>query len=164
MGDYSGRTVLTVKRLDPRATLPLRGSPGAVGHDLAAMMPKGDQRIIVRPWQRARISTGLAFAIPKGFYGRVAPRSGLAYKNGIDILGGVIDPDYTGEVFVIVLNTSAAPFEVTQDMRIAQLILEAVIAPPVIEVDSLEETERGTAGFGSTGLVSDNYGATDLRG
>jgi len=90
--------------------------------------------------------------IPSGHYGRIAPRSGLAYKSMIDIGAGVIDSDYRGEVKVLMINSSNVEFQVTKGMRIAQLILERASTPDIIEVGSLDETERSNGGFGSTGL------------
>lgn len=91
-------------------------------------------------------------AIPSGHYGRVAPRSGLAVKNSIDTGAGVIDEDYRGNVGVLLFNHSDVDFQINRGDRIAQLVLEKIITPTVVEVDSLDETERNTGGFGSTGV------------
>ena len=98
------------------------------------------------------IGTGLAFGIPVGNYGRVAPRSGLAYKNSIDVLAGVIDADYRGEVKVILANFSDNDFQVEEGMRIAQLIIEKYTLTTLAEVETLDDTVRGAGGFGSTGV------------
>src|SRR5689334_17437353 len=92
--------VLRFKQLDPRAVLPKRGSALAAGLDLLSI-----EDVELPPKQRAMVRTGLAVAIPPGFYGRVAPRSGLAAKNGLDVLAGVIDSDYRGEICCILYNT-----------------------------------------------------------
>ena len=89
------------------------------------------------------IGTGLAFGIPVGNYGRVAPRSGLAAKNGIDVLAGVIDSDYRGELKVILANLSDTDFQVDEGMRIAQLIIEKYTLTELTEVETLDETVRG---------------------
>ena len=101
---------------------------------------------------RALIHTEIAIAVPEGYYGRIAPRSGLALQCGIDVGGGVIDADYRGEVGVILFNHSDEDYHVKQGDRIAQLILEKIICPAIEQVDQLDETQRQTGGFGSTGI------------
>ena len=91
-------------------------------------------------------------AIPEGHYGRVAPRSGLAVKNFIDVGAGVIDCDYRGALGVVLFNHSADDFHIKPGDRIAQLIIEKISTPDVVEVDDLDETARGAGGFGSTGV------------
>lgn len=95
--------------------------------------------------------TDLAVEVPAGCYGRVAPRSGLAAKHHIDVGAGVIDEDYRGNVGVVLFNHGAEPFVVQRGDRIAQLICERCVLPELLEVDSLDETQRGAGGFGSTG-------------
>jgi len=95
--------------------------------------------------------TGLAVAIPQGFYGRIAPRSGLASKNGLDVLAGVIDSDYRGEVCCLLYNTSDEAIELPAGSKICQLIIEQIITPEPEWASELEETARGAGGFGSTG-------------
>jgi dUTP pyrophosphatase len=139
---------LHFKRLHPEARLPARGSAAAAGLDLCAV-----ERVTIEPGGRAAVRTGLAVAIPRGFYGRVAPRSGLAVRHGLDVLAGVIDPDYRGEILCALVNLGREPFEVEPGARVAQLILEAVATPEPAWAEDLEETERGAGGFGSTGLA-----------
>ena len=103
---------------------------------------------------KALLKTDLSIAVPAGTYGRVAPRSGLALKHGIDTGAGVIDEDYRGNVGVILFNHSDADFAVAAGDRIAQLVLEAIVTPPVAVVAELDETARGAGGFGSTGTAS----------
>ena len=91
--------------------------------------------------------------MPDGTYGRVAPRSGLAWKNHIDVGAGVIDQDYRGNVGVVLFNHAEVDLEVTAGMRVAQLVLEKIMTPEIMEVDELDETERGAGGFGSTGTA-----------
>lgn len=97
------------------------------------------------------VKTDLQVEIPDGCYGRVAPRSGLAVKNFIDVGAGVIDQDYRGNVGVVLFNHSETSFDIKKGDRIAQLICEQITHPELVEVDSLTETERGAGGFGSTG-------------
>ena len=137
---------MKVKKLAYEARLPTRGSGGAVGYDLYSI-----DTVVIPPKHRALLSTGIAVVLPPGVYGRVAPRSSLALKYGIQVGAGVIDPDYTGEVKVILFNHGHADFEVNKGDRIAQLILEKCDTPEVVEIGLLEETERGAGGFGSTG-------------
>jgi dUTP pyrophosphatase len=137
---------LGVKKLGYDSILPTRGSGGAVGYDLYSNCDG-----VIAKGKRGVVSTGIAISLPPGVYGRVAPRSGLAMKNGIQIGAGVIDPDYTGEISVIIFNMGDTDFEVKKGDRVAQLILERCETPPVEEISLLEETERGDGGFGSTG-------------
>jgi dUTP pyrophosphatase len=137
---------LGVKKLGYDSILPTRGSDGAVGYDLYSNCDG-----VIAKGERGVVSTGIAISLPPGVYGRVAPRSGLAMKNGIQIGAGVIDPDYTGEISVIIFNMGDNDFEVKKGARIAQLILERCETPPVEEIGLLQETLRGEGGFGSTG-------------
>lgn len=137
---------LSFKRLDPRAILPTRGSSSSAGLDLYSI-----EAVRLEPGQRALAHTGLAVAIPAGFYGRVAPRSGLATKHGLDVLAGVIDADYRGEIGCLLLNTGAETIELAEKSKICQLIIEKIITADAIWVDSLSDTGRGRGGFGSTG-------------
>jgi len=137
---------LKVKKLAYEACIPTRGSGGAVGYDLYAI-----ESCVVPPTHRALVGTGIAVAFPCGVYGRVAPRSGLAVKHGIQVGAGVVDPDYTGEVKVVLFNHGDKDFEVNKGDRIAQLILERCETPNVEEIGLMEETDRGAGGFGSTG-------------
>lgn len=141
----------------PGATMPSRGSDDAAGYDLSACLITEDgchSTAELNPGERMAIPTGIYVRVPDDHYGRVAPRSGLAFKNGIDVLAGVIDCDYTGEIKVILLNTGSTVFPINHKDRIAQLIIEKISNPLFVEVDSSYElglTERGGSGFGSTG-------------
>lgn len=137
---------LRVKKLVDGAQIPVRSSDGAVGYDLHSV-----NGYVILPGRRAIVSTGISVQLPPGVYGRVAPRSGLAVKNGIDVGAGVIDPDYTGELKVVLFNHDQNPFVIKPGYRIAQLILERCEVPPVLEVQRVVDTERGESGFGSTG-------------
>lgn len=143
----SRRTMFLVKKLDSNAVLPVRSSTGAAGYDLASC-----EECVVPSRGKALVRTGLAVKVPSGTYGRVAPRSGLAWKNFIDTGAGVIDEDYRGELKVLLFNHSDTEFEVKLGDRIAQLILEQICTPEVQEVVDLDATIRGAGGFGSTGV------------
>lgn len=138
---------LKVKKLAFEAHLPTRGSGGAVGYDLYAHCD-----CVIPPTKRALIATGIAVVVPAGVYGRVAPRSGLAVKHGIQVGAGVIDPDYTGEIKVLLFNHGDDDFVVQKGDRIAQLVLERCETPLIEEVGIVEDTQRGSGGFGSTGV------------
>jgi dUTP pyrophosphatase len=137
---------LKFMRLHPQARLPARGSREAAGVDLRSV-----ENVRIPARGRAVVRTGLAVAIPRGFYGRVAPRSGLAVKSGLDVLAGVIDSDYRGEIFCALINHGDEPFEIEAGMRIAQLIIESMALMEPVWSEDLSETERGVGGFGSTG-------------
>jgi dUTP pyrophosphatase len=142
---------LQVKRLSPQAVLPTRGSDFAAGLDLSAA-----ESLTIPPGERALVKTDLSIACPPGTYARIAPRSGLAYKSGIDVGAGVIDADYRGPLGVILFNFGNKEFSIQVGDRIAQLILEQIVLPDVVECGSDEELPavgvRGSAGFGSTGV------------
>ena len=125
--------------------LPKRGSVLAAGLDLCAI-----EDVEIQPQQRALARTGLAVAIPPGFYGRVAPRSGLAVKQGLDVLAGVIDSDYRGEIRCALYNTGAETIMLPAGSKICQLILEQIITPEAVWANDLDATARGAGGFGST--------------
>ncbi|MFC0218341.1 dUTP diphosphatase [Pseudochelatococcus lubricantis] len=133
--------------------LPAYASAAAAGLDLAAAVAE-DAPVVIAPGGRALVPTGLVLALPPGTEGQVRPRSGLALKNGVTVLNapGTIDADYRGEVAVILLNTGSEPFAVTRGLRIAQLIVAPVLRATVEAVDDLDDTARGTGGFGSTGI------------
>ena len=137
---------LLIKKLSEHALIPTRASPGSVGYDLYSIE---DMHIL--PYQRGIVCTGIAATIPMGVYGRIAPRSGLAVKHGVQTGAGVIDPDYTGELKVILFNHGSEKFEIKKGDRIAQLILEKCETPFIDEVEEIKDTQRGTRGFCSSG-------------
>lgn len=139
--------ILRVKKMTAAAILPTRGSILAAGLDLSAAYDA-----IIPAKGKGLVKTDLVIAVPDGCYARVAPRSGLAWKNFIDTGAGVIDADYRGNVGVILFNHSSDDFIVKRKDRVAQLILEKIEYPEVQEVDEIEDTERGVGGFGSTGV------------
>lgn len=134
--------------LAPGATAPTRATEGSAGYDLTA-----NETNVIPSKGRAIISTGVALELPADLAASVRPRSGLAAKHGITVLNtpGLIDPDYRGEIKVILYNAGTAPFWVNRGDRIAQLTFEHFLTPNLEQVDDLDHTERGTGGFGSTG-------------
>ncbi|KAM5178955.1 LOW QUALITY PROTEIN: deoxyuridine 5'-triphosphate nucleotidohydrolase, mitochondrial [Callospermophilus lateralis] len=133
-------------RLSEHATAPTRGSARAAGYDLYSAYD-----YIVPPMEKALVKTDIQIALPSGCYGRIAPRSGLAAKYFIDVGAGVIDEDYRGNIGVVLFNFGKEKFEVKKGDRIAQLICERIFYPDIEEVQVLNDTERGSGGFGSTG-------------
>jgi dUTP pyrophosphatase len=142
-------TELAVRRLHAEAVVPERAYPGDAGLDLVSC-----ERVVIGPGERAVVGTGIAVAIPDGYAGLVLPRSGLAARHGIGIVNapGLVDSGYRGEVRVVLVNHDLAEtFTVEPGMRIAQLVLTAVETAEPVDVEELPETQRGTAGFGSSG-------------
>jgi dUTP pyrophosphatase len=141
---------LRVRRVDPRAVLPTRAYPGDAGLDLYAL-----DDAVLAPGERAGVRTGIAIEIPEGQAGLVLPRSGLARRHGISVVNapGLIDTGYRGEVEVLLLNTDrSSPFTIAAGDRIAQLVIVSVQTPQVVEADELALSERGSGGFGSSGV------------
>jgi len=135
-----------VKRIHAAAKLPERGSNWSAGADLFCL-----DAFTLQPRERKSVPTGLSIEIPPGWYGRVAPRSGLAARHGVDTLAGVVDPDYRGELLVLIINTGDAPVSFCAGDRIAQLIIERAAVAQYVWVDELSDSDRGAGGFGSTG-------------
>ena len=133
------------------AALPERSTNGAVGYDLCA-----SQDCTILAGGKGLVKIGLSISFPTGLYARIAPRSGLALKKLIDVGAGVVDSDYRGEVGVVLFNHGDQDFEVKMGDRIAQLILEKIDTLPVEEVQGLDNTVRGSGGFGSTVVKSGN--------
>ena len=138
---------LLVQKLSPSATIPQRGSALAAGYDLASA-----HDCVVPARGKALVKTDLAIALPALCYGRIAPRSGLAWKKFIDVGAGVIDADYRGNVGVVLFNHGKEDLVVQRGDRVAQLVLERISMMPCQEVEDLDATERGAGGFGSTGV------------
>lgn len=137
---------MQVQLLTPTAQAPARQSDQAAGYDLHL-----DEDLVLFPNERKLVSTGIAVAIPYGYYGRIAPRSSLAVKKYIDIGAGVVDSDYRGEVKVLMIYSGKERLSLERGDRIAQLILEKITLPEIEIVSTLDSTERGAGGFGSTG-------------
>ena len=144
-------TEILIKRLSKDVSLPKYETEGSSGLDLAANI---DKQIKISPGKSQIIPTGLAVAIPKNFEIQIRPRSGLAARSQISVLNtpGTIDADYRGELKVILINLSDKVFVVEKGLRIAQMVLSPVIKAKLKEVTELENTERGSGGFGSTGI------------
>jgi len=138
---------MNIKLLSEKAKKPTKGSKYAAGYDLYSTV---DYQL--KPLERYAFKTDVCFSIPTDQYGRIAPRSGNALKAGIEVLGGVIDPDYTGEVKVILVNLGQEPFDVKVGDKVAQIIFEHWYAHEFLVVDDLAITERGNSGFGSTDM------------
>lgn len=146
----SDRLVLPIKRLDSNVILPSYAYEGDAGLDLRANVD-----VDIAPFERKLIPTGLAVAIPEGFAGFVQPRSGLALKSGLSMANtpGLIDAHYRGELKVIAVNLDAnEPIHISKGERIAQLVIQRVPVVSLMEVDELDKTDRGTGGFGSSGV------------
>lgn len=135
-----------VKLLNSNAIVPTKATPGSAGSDLYAA-----EELIIPSKKWKAVSTGISIRIPTDCYARIAPRSGLAFKNGIDIFAGVVDSDYRGEIKVIMMNNGESDFEVKIGDRIAQIIFERIYEGILVEEDELDETKRGEGGFGSSG-------------
>ena len=165
-------SILKISKLHPEAIIPERATPVAAGLDLFACLP--DKKFFILYGERVLIPTGISVSIPDGYYGRIAPRSGLALKSGFDVLAGVIDQDYRGELKVMLGVTTSHNLDISSlkvsisdvykdtkandnfvikhGTKIAQLIIEKIVYPKVEIVDNLDNTVRGDGGFGSTGI------------
>lgn len=142
---------LQIMRVKPQAPLPRRATAQSAGLDLRACIEQ--PQLMLAPGQRLLIPTGIAVALPPQTVGLVFGRSGLALRHGIVPANavGVIDADYRGEIMVGLINQSDIPYKMNHGDRIAQLVVLPVLLLPVVEAQSLDETPRGTGGFGSTG-------------
>jgi dUTP pyrophosphatase len=149
--------MITVKvnKLNNQATIPSYMSSGAAGCDVCACL---ESTLVVKPGERHAIPTGLSVEIPQGYEIQVRPRSGLAFKKGLTVVNapGTIDSDYRGEVKVLIINLGNEAVEIANQDRIAQLVLQKVEQIRWEEADSLNSTERGVGGFGSTGVSTTN--------
>jgi dUTP pyrophosphatase len=137
---------IKVKKTNILARIPTRSNPTDAGADLYSI-----EDCSIEPQERRIISVGICLEIPEGYYGRIAPRSGLAAKHGVDVLAGVVDSSYRGEIKVVLYNSDKKmPFHIEGGDRIAQIIIEDHFNPE-FEESELSDTERGAGGFGSTG-------------
>jgi len=136
---------LAIKKLDPQATLPTRAHEGDAGLDMYSL-----EDIVLAPGQGTVAKTGVALVIPEGHVGIIHDRSSLG-KAGIKTLGGVIDAGYRGDVGIIMRNLTNAEIKLKKGERIAQLIIYPIATPSPVEVEELDDSDRGAAGFGSTG-------------
>ncbi|HTP66351.1 MAG TPA: dUTP diphosphatase [Geobacteraceae bacterium] len=143
---------ISVKRLKKWSSnpLPCYMTPHAAGMDLYAEL---DSELVLRPGMRALVPTGIAIALPEGYEAQIRPRSGLAIRHGITLVNspGTIDPDYRGEIGVILVNHGSEPFVIRNGERIAQMVFAPFVRFMLNEVEELDGTERGEGGFGHTG-------------
>ncbi len=137
---------LKLKKLNPEAKLPAYAHPSDAGMDLFAL-----EAVTVLPGEQTQVKTGIAAEIPEGHVGLVWDKSGIAQKHGIKTLGGVVDAGYRGEILVGVANLSEAPYTFEKGHKIAQMLIQKIENPGIVEVSELSETIRGVGGFGSTG-------------
>lgn len=149
----NNKIVLKIKRTDDALDLPLPKymSSGAAGMDLYA---KVKEDVVIRPGEIKLIETGIMIQLPEGYEAQIRPRSGLALKFGITMLNspGTIDSDYRGEIKVITINHGTSDFIVKRGLRIAQMVINKVEIPEIVEVSELDDTKRGESGFGHTGI------------
>ena len=142
---------MTVKfrRIDPSAELPTYAHPGDAGMDIRSI-----EELTIEPGARALVHTGLVMVLPLGYEAQVRPRSGLALKNGVTVLNtpGTIDEGYRGEIGVILANFGSEPFNVEKGAKIAQMVIAPCARAEIVETDEVDDTVRGTGGFGSSGL------------
>jgi dUTP pyrophosphatase len=148
---------LRVLRLPHGADLPLPKyqSADAAGLDLLAAVP-ADAPVKIAPGARAMIPTGIAIALPPGHEGQIRPRSGIAMRHGVTVLNspGTLDPDYRGEIQVILVNLGGESFDIRRGTRIAQMVIAPTARAKVVETASLDPTVRQSGGFGSTGVAT----------
>jgi dUTP pyrophosphatase len=138
---------LQIQKLKEEAVVPQYAHPGDAGMDFCA-----SEDVTIEPGQRALIPTGIAMAIPEGYVALVWDKSGRASKDGVTTMAGVIDSGYRGEIQILMFNTTEDPWTVNAGEKVAQILIQPIAAPEVEVVESLDETSRGAAGFGSTGL------------
>lgn len=137
---------LKIKKLHNDAIVPKFAHPGDAGMDVFSV-----ERVEIKPSERVQIKTGLAFEIPKGCVGLIWDKSGLSHKHGLKMLGGVVDSGYRGEVMLGVINLSKETYILEKGHKVAQILIQKVEHPDIVEVTELSETKRGKGGFGSTG-------------
>lgn len=137
---------LKVKKLNPEAKLPQYAKPGDAGMDLFAL-----EETILAPGQFVGVATGIVMEIPEGYVGLVWDKSGLSIKHGLKTLGGVVDAGFRGEVKVGMINLGSEEYKIEKGHKVAQMLIQKVESPEIVEALELSETERGEGGFGSTG-------------
>ena len=158
MSDSPRVQVLITRASDAKdLPLPARATPGSAGFDLHAAV---EEELSLAPGERALVPTGLAIALPAGYEAQVRPRSGLALRHGIVLPNapGTIDSDYRGELRVILMNAGDEAFTIKRGDRIAQIVVAPVVVAEFAEVSELPESERGSGGFGHTGLTERSDG------
>lgn len=138
---------IKIKKINPDAVIPKYAHEGDAGFDLCSI-----EDYILKPMERRTVKTGIQIEIPKGYFGSIRDRSGLAAKHSIHTLAGVVDSHYRGEIGVVLINLGKEEFKINKEDRIAQMLIQPVLIGEIEETDSLSETSRGEGGFGSTGL------------
>jgi dUTP pyrophosphatase len=138
---------IKIKKLSPEAILPKYAHEGDAGMDVFSI-----ENLIIRAGEKAMIHTGISIELPMGFVALVWDKSGLAAKNGLKTMGGVIEHSYRGEYCIIILNTSKEDFEIEKGQKIAQILIQPIFTAKIQEVEELSNSIRGENGFGSTGL------------
>lgn len=139
---------IQIKKLNPEAKVPQFALAGDAGMDLYSIEDK-----ILKPGERASVKTGIAIKIPEGYVGLFWDKSGISHKFGIKTLGGVIDSNYTGEYIVGLINSGQEDYRIEKGQKICQVLFQKIEHPEIEEVSELEDTNRGTNGFGSTGKI-----------
>lgn len=140
---------LLIEKINPKATIPFIAHPGDAGMDLFSV-----ETLTLKPFERAIVHTGIKIQLPSNTEAQIRPRSGLAIKNGITVLNspGTIDEGYRGEIGVILINLGNEDFQITEGMKIAQMVIKPTLSVEVEESNNLTDSERGSNGFGSTGI------------
>ena len=138
--------ILKIKKLESDAIIPTKANDTDAGYDLYAL-----EDCEIGPHNHKLIKTGISMAIPKGYVGLIWPRSGLAYKHGLDVFAGVIDAGYRGDVGVLLYNSRLEHYKITKGDRIAQILFQKIEDFDLVEVDNLDDSQRGAGGFGSSG-------------
>lgn len=136
-----------IQKLDQNAVMPTYAHPGDAGMDIYS-----NEDVAIAPHGRLAVKTGIAMAVPEGYVALVWDKSGRALKEGLTTMAGVVDSGYRGEVMIVILNTSSTNIEIKKGQKLAQILVQPVASPELIEVDSLDDSSRGAGGFGSTGL------------
>jgi dUTP pyrophosphatase len=137
---------LPLKKVDPRATLPSYAHTGDAGMDIYAL-----RSVFIQPGERIDVQTGISIEIPEEYVGLIWDKSGISLKRGIKVLGGVIDAGYRGEIRIGLINLGSEPVSFGAGQKVAQMLIQRVASPEIIEVTKLSDSERGEGGFGSTG-------------
>tara|TARA_R110000751_G_scaffold42375_2_gene98477 strand:+ start:271 stop:750 length:480 start_codon:yes stop_codon:yes gene_type:complete len=145
---------ILIKKTHPEAAVPTQATEGDAGYDLYSL-----DEITLTPLARTVVKTGISLAIPMGFYGRIAPRSGLAVKKGLDVLAGVVDSGYRGNVGVVLINLSGETVSLDKKSKVAQLIIEQCLDVEWVESEDLSESRRGEEGYGSSDEAPASLGA-----
>ena len=139
--------MIKIKKLSEDATLPRYAQPGDAGMDFYS-----NEEITILPNERKLVSTGISMAIPEGYVGLIWDKSGISTKHGIKTMAGVIDSSYRGEVKILIHNLSNQTHKIEKNTKVAQMLIQPVEQKEISEVIELDQTERGTGGFGSTGI------------